>query len=195
MDICEQVASLYERYGAPALTNFRVGDLTGGFSYEAGVFTLADANGEVVLIRRTPHADHPGLETFWWLPGGEWEPDERLDEAAVREFREETGLEVALERLLVALLREEQFLMLWFRGHVVAGSLSPDGDPTHSTAEAKSFTPADIPVAALRSNIDRIVLAYAGFIDYPIHDLLARHGLQAQPMQGRPIDQGEGWHD
>jgi ADP-ribose pyrophosphatase YjhB (NUDIX family) len=137
------------------------------------VFTLADANGEVVLIRRTPHVDHPGLETFWWLPGGEWEPDETLDEAAVREFREETGLEVALERLLVALIREERFLMLWFRGHVIAGGLSPDGDPTHSTAEVKSFAPADIPVAALRSNVDRIVLAYAGFIDHPIHDLLA----------------------
>jgi ADP-ribose pyrophosphatase YjhB (NUDIX family) len=149
-------------------------------------------NGEVVLIRRTPHADHPGLETFWWLPGGEWEPDERLDEAAVREFREETGLEVGLERLLVALVREERFFMFWFRGHVVAGSLSPEGDPTHSTAEAKSFAPADIPVEALRSGVDKIVLAYAGFIEHPLHDLLTRHGLQAPPVQGRPTAQDEG---
>jgi ADP-ribose pyrophosphatase YjhB (NUDIX family) len=192
MDMREQLAALYERYGTPALTNFRLEDLTGGDPYAAGVFTLADANGEVVLIRRTPHADHPGLETFWWLPGGEWEPDETLDEAAVREFREETGLEVALERLLVALIREERFLMLWFRGQVIAGGLSPDGDPTHSTAEVKSFAPADISVEGLRSSIDKIVLAYEGFIDYPLHDLLTRHGLQAQPVKGRPIDQDAG---
>lgn len=180
MDIHEQIASLYERYGAPALTNFRIEDITGHGPHEAGVFTLADLDGDVVLIRRTPHIDHPGIETFWWLPGGGHEAGERLDEAAVREFREETGLEVRLERLLVALVRDGQFFMFWFRGHVVAGSISADGDPTHSTAEVKTFSPADIPVEALRSNIDKIILAYEGFIDYPVHELLAKHGLQEQ---------------
>lgn len=102
MDIREQIVSLYERYGAPTLTNFQLQDIPGRGPYEAGVFTLADINGAVVLIRRTPHPDYPGLETFWWLPGGGHEAGERLDEAAVREFREETGLEVHLERLLVA---------------------------------------------------------------------------------------------
>ncbi len=47
----------------------------------------------------------------------------------MREFREETGLEVHLGRLLVALVRDERFFMFWFRGHVVAGTVSPDGDP------------------------------------------------------------------
>jgi ADP-ribose pyrophosphatase YjhB (NUDIX family) len=178
MDIRKQIASLYERYGAPALTNFRIEDIPGPGPHEAGVFTLADINGDVVLIRRTPQAEHPGLETFWWLPGGGHEAGEGLDEAAVREFREETGLEVRLERLLVALVRDEQFFMFWFRGHVVSGSLSANGDPTHSTAEAWSFSPADIPVEALRSNIDKIVLAYDGFIDCPVHEVLTKYGLQ-----------------
>jgi ADP-ribose pyrophosphatase YjhB (NUDIX family) len=178
MDIHEQIASLYERYGAPALTNFRIEDITGYGPHEAGVFTLADIHGDVVLIRRTPHIDRPGLETFWWLPGGGREAGERLDEAAVREFREETGLEVRLERLLLALTRNEQFFMFWFRGHVVAGSVSAAGDPTHSTAEVRSFPPVDIPVEALWSDIDKIILAYEGFIDYPLHDLLVKHGLR-----------------
>lgn len=178
MDIRKQIASLYERYGAPALTNFRIEDIPEHGLHEAGVFTLADLGGDVVLIRRTPHIDHPGLETFWWLPGGGHEAGEGLDEAAVREFREETGLEVHLERLLVALVRDEQFFMFWFRGHVVSGSLSADGDPTHSTAEVRSFSPADIPVETLRSSIDKIILAHEGFIDYPFHDLLAKHGLR-----------------
>ena len=48
---------------------------------------------EVLLVKRTsPRA--------WELPGGCVEPGERPDEALVREVREETGLEVRLERLL-----------------------------------------------------------------------------------------------
>jgi 8-oxo-dGTP pyrophosphatase MutT (NUDIX family) len=161
----------------PPLTNFRIEDITRHGPHEAGVFILADIDGEVVLIRRRPQADYPGLETFWWLPGGGHKSGERLDEAAVREFREETGLEVRLERLVLGLTRNEQFFMFWFRGHVAAGSVSPDGDPTQSTAEVKSFCPANVPFEALWSNIDKIVLAYEGFIDYPVHELLIKHGL------------------
>ncbi len=180
MDICKQIASLYERYGAPALTNFRLENITDHVPHEAGVFTLADIHGEVVLIRRKPQADYPSLETFWWLPGGGHEAGERLDEAAVREFREETGLEICLERLLLALTKNQRFYMFWFRGHVTTGSVSPDGDPTQSTAEVKSFCPANVPLDALWSDIDKIVLACEGFIDCPVHELLAKYGLQEQ---------------
>jgi hypothetical protein len=91
----------------------------------------------------------------------------------------------------VALVRDERFFLLWFRGRTTAGSLSPEGDPTHSTAEVKTFAPAEIPVGALWSDVDRIVLAYEGFIDHPLDDLLARHGLQRQPVKSRPTAPGE----
>jgi len=188
MDIRKQIAAIYERYGDPALTDFHLEDLTGNGPREAGVFTLADAGGHICLIRRKPQADWPGIETYWWLPGGGWEAGEGLDEAAVREFREETGLEICIERLLLARIQDERFFNCWFRGHVVAGSASPTGDPCHTTAEVQLFSPADIPVGALCSNLDRIVLAYEGFIHYPIDALLARYGLEERPAgrQARP---------
>jgi ADP-ribose pyrophosphatase YjhB (NUDIX family) len=180
MDTLTQVTSLYKRYGTPALTNFRIEDVTGNGPDEAGVFTLADLKGSVVLIRREPQVDYPGIETFWWIPGGGHEASESLDEAAVREFREETGLEVHIERLLVARVTSEHFFTFWFRGHVVAGNLSPYGDPCNTTAEVKVFASSDILVETLWSDIDKIVLAYEGFIDYPIESLLMKHSLRTQ---------------
>ena len=50
-----------------------------------------DAAGRLLLIRR---AREPG-RGLWSLPGGRCEPGENAAETAVREVREETGLDVA----------------------------------------------------------------------------------------------------
>ncbi len=51
--------------------------------------------GRVLLLR----AQEPG-RTYYFLPGGHVQHGERAQEAAVREVKEETGLEVAVERAL-----------------------------------------------------------------------------------------------
>ncbi|MFW9855638.1 MAG: NUDIX domain-containing protein [Candidatus Thorarchaeota archaeon] len=51
---------------------------------------LKDKDGEIVLIKRlnTPY------QGSWALPGGMVEKDERVEEALVREMKEEVGVEV-----------------------------------------------------------------------------------------------------
>ena len=52
----------------------------------------------VLLIRfRDPLSDR----TFWLIPGGGLEPDETEEECVRREMREETNLQVRVERLLL----------------------------------------------------------------------------------------------
>jgi 8-oxo-dGTP diphosphatase len=58
---------------------------------------IVELRGRYLVGRRAEDADLPGQAEF---PGGKCEPDESPREAAVRECREETGLEVAPVRLL-----------------------------------------------------------------------------------------------
>src|SRR5690606_1336967 len=58
------------------------------------IFTLRDHDLQVYLIQRT---DHPG---YWSLPGGIVRSDEALEEAAMRQLREQTTVEdVYLQQL------------------------------------------------------------------------------------------------
>jgi len=52
---------------------------------------------QVLLIQ---HREHASGRAYWLLPGGGQEEGESAEECVVREMREETGLEVRVERLL-----------------------------------------------------------------------------------------------
>jgi 8-oxo-dGTP diphosphatase len=57
---------------------------------------VRDADGRVLLARGSADSEFPGT---WTLPGGGVEHGEHPDDAVVREFQEETGLTVRVERL------------------------------------------------------------------------------------------------
>lgn len=72
----------------------------------------------------------------WCLPGGMTDQGESLAGTARREAREETGLEVELERLVGVYSRLGGWMDLHgalFVGHIVAGELAPQADEVIDT--------------------------------------------------------------
>ncbi len=103
--------------------------------------TLVEDDGHVLLIRRAV-APRAG---YWALPAGYMEADESAEEAAIRETREETGLEVALDALLNVYSFEDathqRGVLILYRAHVVGGELRPGDD----ASEARWFAPHELP--------------------------------------------------
>ena len=98
-----------------------------------GVSTLVWHDGRVLLVRR----QRPPLKDLWSLPGGHLEFGERLVDAAAREVREETGIEVGeLRQLEIVEIvggsteRSDayHYVLVVFGGRFLAGSVAAGDD-------------------------------------------------------------------
>ena len=108
---------------------------------ELGVNVVVFLESRVVLIRR-------GIEPFkgcWALPGGFVTYGEEPTVAAVREVREETGLEIVVEALVAAtLVRDDPRALLLvpaYFGRVTGGALQAGDD----AAEVRTFPIGELP--------------------------------------------------
>ncbi len=121
-----------------------------------GVSVAVINDGKILLTRR---------EDFevWCIPGGALEDGESLAEAARREIREETGLDVELERL-VGIYSAPQGPgngrhILLFAGKPVGGQLDPLAS---EVIEMGYFGPDEIPEPLLRDTRRQILDVFAG---------------------------------
>ncbi len=94
--------------------------------------------GQIVLIRR---GIEPGVG-LWAQPGGFLEVDETVNQAAIRETFEETGLQVEPGEIVGLYTRlEAAVVTLCFEARIVGGTAAPTPEAT----EIHAFAPEDIP--------------------------------------------------
>lgn len=96
--------------------------------------------GVACVLLRQPDSQGESLEILlgkrrdggWCIPCGHVEWDESIEEAARREFLEETGLQIRLNGLLAVHSNfhnpGQQTVGVWYRCEVIAGELQPGGD-------------------------------------------------------------------
>jgi ADP-ribose pyrophosphatase YjhB (NUDIX family) len=112
---------------------------------------ISDDQGRIALVRR---AIEPGYGR-WVFPGGFVDRGEPVEAAAIREAREEAGLDVTLTRLLKVYSYEgEPIAVVVYSAAPVGGELGCDDEGL----EARFFEPAAIPwnELAFRSTTDAL---------------------------------------
>jgi ADP-ribose pyrophosphatase YjhB (NUDIX family) len=104
--------------------------------------TIAELDGRFALIQRNIEPK----KGLWSFPCGFMEVDETTEQAATRETREETGLEVALQGHLGTYSYSDSYfggsvVVVVYHAVVTGGTLQADSD----CSDARLITPAEIP--------------------------------------------------
>jgi ADP-ribose pyrophosphatase YjhB (NUDIX family) len=129
---------------------------------------VVDQAGRILLIRRSDNA-------LWSVPGGTMEVGERIADTAVREVREETGLEVVPEAV-VGIYSNPRHVIEYADGEVrqqfsicfacrrVGGELATSDEST----EVGFFTPAEIEAMPMHESIRLRIRHYLEHRPQPI---------------------------
>jgi 8-oxo-dGTP diphosphatase len=121
----------------------------------AAVMLDEERRALLVKRKREPRAG------MWCLPGGFAELGETIDQAAIRELREETGLEARISRLLTARSAPEDFygdlLFICFEVEPTGGRESPGDD----AASLGWFPLSDHPLLAFAPHTEALAVCAA----------------------------------
>lgn len=115
--------------------------------FTTGAFAIIFDDNERILLSHRRDID------MWNLPGGRVETGEMPWEAVIRETREETGLDVTIERLVgVYGKAEKDELVFAFLCRSAGGGLTP----TDEADEHRYFSVDQIPPNTLPKQVERI---------------------------------------
>lgn len=151
-----------------------------------GVGMLIEMDGGVVLIRR----GHPPHKGAWTLPSGFVEADESAEEAAIREAKEETGLDVEI----IELANINSFpegppvsgIMIFYRMRPLGGELRAGDDAT----DVRVFLPDELPLLPFRTHREMIAEWLDKFAEKPAGESQAETPeLNIRPFAPRDTDE------
>ncbi len=113
---------------------------------------VAELDGRILLVRR----NHEPMLGRWSFPSGFVDAGEVVPEAAVREVREEAGVEVRIDRLLGVYSRAgHTVIFIAYSGAVIAGTPAAGEE----AFEVGLFPPGELPELAFPHD-DAIVAAW-----------------------------------
>lgn len=125
----------------------------------ASCVIATDENDRILLVKRSV----PPREGMWCLPGGFMETDETPEEAALREFHEETGMTGKIKKLLgIVTHKSERYgsiLVAGFMAKDISGEINPGDD----ASEAAFFAMNELPEIAFDSHIYFIRIYYSAY--------------------------------
>ena len=143
----------------------------------AGALIIRD--GKILLQRRTDNGQ-------WGLIGGLLEMNETYEEAALREIREETGLQVRLDSFLGIFHNHN---MVWSNGdaaHVISAMFTASiirGEPriNEESSELRFFGRDEMPELFAEDHIACLDAYFRG-VRYPLMQENRRDGTEASPV-------------
>lgn len=108
---------------------------------------IFDEQGRILIFR------HTYRKFEWGLPAGGLEHHEQPADAIVREFYEETGMKIEIEKMLTAVsAREDHHISLIYLCRIVSGEFKE----SHEIAEMKYFRLDELPAMMLNAEKELI---------------------------------------